>query len=201
MEFSRASGTDGSARSTLENGCHDLKREIVIDGRPYQVEVTECPIGSPFKVKVNDKTREVLLDQDLSETNFTLKVDKESYLVELPVFQRNASVSVKVNNIPFKVEIKSSIPKISAVSHAILLETPRSAKVIVEGAVVAPMAGKIVSVKVKKGDQVKMGTVLCVLEAMKMENEIAAPKSGVVQEILVQEGKPVSEGDALIVLK
>ena len=178
-----------------------LKREIVIDGRPYQVEVTECPVGSPFKVKVNDKTREVLLDQDLSETNFTLKVDKESYLVELPVFQRNALVSVKVNNIPFKVEIKSSIPRISAVSHAILLEAPRSAKVIVEGAVVAPMAGKIVSVKVKKGDQVKMGAVLCVLEAMKMENEIAAPRSGVVQEIHVQEGKPVSEGDALIVLK
>jgi pyruvate carboxylase subunit B len=81
------------------------------------------------------------------------------------------------------------------------LEAPKSAKAIVEGAVVAPMAGKIVSVKVKKGDQVKMGAVLCVLEAMKMENEIAAPRSGVVQEILVQEGKPVSEGDALIVLK
>lgn len=178
-----------------------MKREIVIDGKPYQVEVNECSVGSPFKVKVNDKTCEVLLEQELNETNFTLKVDKESYLVELPTLQRNASVSVKVNNIPFKVEVKSSIPKISAVSHAILIEAPKSAKTIVEGAVVAPMAGKIVSVNVKKGDQVKMGAVLCVLEAMKMENEIAAPKSGVVQEILVQEGKPVSEGDTLIVLK
>ncbi len=178
-----------------------MKREIVIDGKPYQIEVTECPVGSPFKVKVNDKTREVLLEQELKETNFTLKVDKESYLVELPAFRRNASVSVKVNNVPFNVEIKSSTPKISMVSHAIAVEIPKSSKTIVEGAVVAPMAGKIVSVKVKKGDKVKMGAVLCVLEAMKMENEIAAPKSGVVQEILVQEGKPVSEGDALIVLK
>jgi biotin carboxyl carrier protein len=173
----------------------------VINGKSYQVEVNECLVGSPFKVKVNDKTHEVLLEQELNETNFTLKVDKESYLVELPVFQRNALVSAKVNNMPFNVEIKSSIPKISAVSHAILIETPKSAKTIVEGAVIAPMAGKIVSVKVKKGDQVKVGAVLCVLEAMKMENEIAAPRSGAVQEILVQEGKPVSEGDALIVLK
>jgi biotin carboxyl carrier protein len=178
-----------------------MKREIVIDGKPYQVEVTECLVGSPFKVKVNDKTREVLLEQELNQTNLTLKVDKESYLVELPTFHRNASVSVKVNNIPFNVEIKSSIPRISAVSHAILMEAPKLAKTVIEGAVVAPMAGKIVSVRVKKGDQVKMGAVLCVLEAMKMENEIAAPRSGVVQEILVQEGKPVNEGDALIVLR
>jgi biotin carboxyl carrier protein len=179
-----------------------VKREITIDGKSYQVEVTECPVGSPFKVKVNNKTREVLLEQELDQKNFTLKIDKESYLVELPTLQSRSPFSVKVNNMPFTAEIKSSTPRISVASaHPVLIDTPRLSKVTVEGAVVAPMAGKIVGVKVKKGEQVKTGTVLCVLEAMKMENEIAAPKSGVVHEILVQEGKAVNEGDALVVIK
>jgi acetyl-CoA/propionyl-CoA carboxylase biotin carboxyl carrier protein len=63
------------------------------------------------------------------------------------------------------------------------------------------MAGKIISVRVKKGDAVKTGAVLCVLEAMKMENEITAAKSGVVKEVMVQEGRAVNEGDVLVILK
>jgi pyruvate carboxylase subunit B len=63
------------------------------------------------------------------------------------------------------------------------------------------MAGRIISIKVKKGDQVKVGSVLCVLEAMKMENEIASPKNGVVEDVKVQEGKAVNEGDVLMMIK
>ncbi len=70
----------------------------------------------------------------------------------------------------------------------------------VEGAVVAPMTGKILSIKVKKGDEVKAGQVLCVLEAMKMENEITAPKAGIIKEIYVSEGSSVSEGEPLLLL-
>lgn len=51
------------------------------------------------------------------------------------------------------------------------------------GAVVAPMAGKLVRVDVKVGDAVKGGQPLCVIEAMKMENELTAPLAGVVVEI------------------
>jgi glutaconyl-CoA decarboxylase len=70
-----------------------------------------------------------------------------------------------------------------------------------EGAVIAPMTGKIVSVKAKKGDAVKRGDVVCILEAMKMENEILAPVEGVVQEVNVSEGSAVSEGDILLIIK
>jgi biotin carboxyl carrier protein len=62
------------------------------------------------------------------------------------------------------------------------------------------MTGKILSIKVKKGEQVKAGQVLCILEAMKMENEIAAPKSGTVQEILASEGSSVGEGETLFII-
>jgi len=179
-----------------------LKREITIDGKPYQIEITECPVGSPFQIEINNKTREVLLEQEFSPKNFTVKVDKESYLVEMPAFERNSPFSMKVNNVPFKAEIKTAAPRMVVSAPSIVsVQVQKSTKAAAEGAVVSPMAGKIVSVKVKKGDAVKMGAVLCVLEAMKMENEITAPKSGVVEQVVVHEGKAVSEGEVLVLLK
>ena len=66
--------------------------------------------------------------------------------------------------------------------------------------VTAPMPGNILKVNVKTGDAVKAGTVLCVLEAMKMENEIMAPKDGTVTQVLVQKGSSVDTGAPLVVL-
>jgi len=179
-----------------------LKREITIEGKPYHIEITECPVGSPFQIKINKKTREVLLEQEFSPKNFTVKVDKESYLIEMPTLEKNSPFSIKVNNVPFKAEIKTAEPRmVVSVPSIVSVQIQKPTKAAAEGAVVAPMAGKIVSVKVKKGDAVKMGAVLCVLEAMKMENEITAPKSGVVEQIVVHEGKAVNEGEVLVVLK
>ena len=67
-------------------------------------------------------------------------------------------------------------------------------------AVTAPMPGNILKVNVNTGDAVKAGTVLCVLEAMKMENEIMAPKDGTVTQVLVQKGSTVETGAPLVVL-
>ena len=67
-------------------------------------------------------------------------------------------------------------------------------------AVNAPMPGNILKVNVKAGDAVKSGTVLCVLEAMKMENEIMAPKDGTVTQVLVSKGSTVDTGAPLVVI-
>ena len=67
-------------------------------------------------------------------------------------------------------------------------------------AVNAPMPGTILKVNVKVGDAVKAGTVLCVLEAMKMENEIMAPKDGTITQVLVNKGSSVDTGAPLVVL-
>jgi glutaconyl-CoA decarboxylase len=64
----------------------------------------------------------------------------------------------------------------------------------------APMPGTILKVNVQQGQAVKAGTVLCVLEAMKMENEIKAPKDGKVAQILTAKGASVETGAALVVL-
>ena len=66
--------------------------------------------------------------------------------------------------------------------------------------VVAPMPGTILKVNVQNGQAVKEGDLLCVLEAMKMENEIFAPKAGTVAQVVVSKGATVDTGATLVVL-
>jgi acetyl-CoA/propionyl-CoA carboxylase biotin carboxyl carrier protein len=60
------------------------------------------------------------------------------------------------------------------------------------------MQGTILDVEVAEGDAVESGDVLCVLEAMKMENDVVAPRSGEVTGVFVSAGESVDMGDALI---
>ena len=63
--------------------------------------------------------------------------------------------------------------------------------------VTSPMPGTILDVKVSVGQSVKKGDVICVLEAMKMENDIPAPHDGVIASINVQKGASVAANDLL----
>ena len=79
---------------------------------------------------------------------------------------------------------------------------PAAAPVVVGAGekVNAPMPGTILKVNVSQGQAVKEGDVLCVLEAMKMENEIMAPKAGTVSQVVVAKGSSVNTGDVLVVI-
>ena len=67
-------------------------------------------------------------------------------------------------------------------------------------AVKAPMPGTLIKVNVKVGDSVKKGDVLCVLEAMKMENDIMAPADGVVASVEASQGASVATDAVLVTL-
>jgi len=79
---------------------------------------------------------------------------------------------------------------------------PKAASAVGGGAnkVTAPMPGTILDVKVSVGQSVKKGDVICVLEAMKMENDIPAPCDGVVASVNVQKGASVAANDVLATL-
>ncbi|MCL1599185.1 MAG: acetyl-CoA carboxylase biotin carboxylase subunit [Actinomycetia bacterium] len=70
-----------------------------------------------------------------------------------------------------------------------------------EGALAAPMQGTIVKLYKKAGEAVEAGEAVCVLEAMKMENEIKAPISGEIVDLKVQVGDTVTSGAILMVIK
>lgn len=67
-----------------------------------------------------------------------------------------------------------------------------------DGRVKPPMPGKIVEVKVKEGQDVKEGDVLCVLEAMKMQNDLKSPVAGKVVRVHVQDGANVEATTVLV---
>ncbi len=70
-----------------------------------------------------------------------------------------------------------------------------------DGIVSAPMQGTIVKVAVKAGDSIAEGDAICVLEAMKMENEVKSPVSGAVVDLRVQPGDTVAPGDTIAIVK
>ena len=71
----------------------------------------------------------------------------------------------------------------------------------VQGALTASMQGMVLKIKVNTGDKVQKGSVVAVLEAMKMENDIYAEEDGIVEQIFVEEGDTVNAGDSLMLIK
>jgi acetyl-CoA/propionyl-CoA carboxylase biotin carboxyl carrier protein len=69
------------------------------------------------------------------------------------------------------------------------------------GAIVSPIQGTVLKVAVEKGATVEEGALICVVEAMKMENEITAPSAGTVEELNVSEGGAIATGDTIAVVK
>ena len=76
-----------------------------------------------------------------------------------------------------------------------------STQVAASDAITAEMQGTVLSVNVSPGEELSGGEVVCVIEAMKMENDVVAPAAGTVAEVPVTEGDAVDMGDTLVVLE
>ena len=119
---------------------------------------------------------------------------------------------VKVNGKVYEVELESvseNDAKIAAseakeVKKEVVAEAPKPAPAPVakgEGVEVkAPMQGTINRVDVQNGTQVKKGQVLCILEAMKLENEIVSPADGVITQVNISKGQNVNNQELLFVI-
>jgi biotin carboxyl carrier protein len=181
--------------------------EIFIDGKPHRIELTKTGENT-FAVKLDGRTVKAKLPPDKPDVEgdtFYININGKKYSVSLPKIEKGKILFVKVEEATFKAEIKPLARKAAAATYTPVVTLPiRKAQgtkqQVAEGIITAPMTGKILSVKVKKGETVKSGQILCILEAMKMENEIAAVKAGMVREVYVSEGSSVSEGEPLFLV-
>jgi biotin carboxyl carrier protein len=64
-----------------------------------------------------------------------------------------------------------------------------------------PITGKIISVNVKPGDEVKEGDTLCILESMKMENPILAPVDGTISQVGINADQVVKPGETIAIIE
>lgn len=117
---------------------------------------------------------------------------------------RTYEVEVEAGKAMLLDEYEAIVPSAPAAPAAAAPAAPAAAAApVVTGAgeaVNAPMPGTILKVNVTQGQKVAEGAVLCVLEAMKMENEILAPKAGTVTQVLAAKGATVDTGAPLVVI-
>jgi biotin carboxyl carrier protein len=180
--------------------------EVFIDGKLLKLELTRTTENA-FIVNIDATPAKVELETkefDL-EKPFKIKVDNKTYHVGFSKIDREKPFTVKINDVSFSAEARMppiGTPTTTFAPTPAISATKKSSapKDTAPGAIAAPMTGKIISIKVKKGDQVKQNQVLCIIEAMKMENEITASKTGTIQEVNVSEGASVNEGETIFVL-
>lgn len=135
--------------------------------------------------------------------DYKFKINGQDYAASVEE-QDNGTLNVTVNGKTYQVELPEKAhhctrpmvrPAVSAAAGASAVARPAAAA---PGNVVAPLPGTITSVKVKKGQKVKKGDVLLVMEAMKMANDITAEADGTIKNVCVSQGQSVNQGMTLI---
>jgi biotin carboxyl carrier protein len=178
-----------------------MSHEVFVNNKPHSVKILEKN-GNTFLLEIDGKTVKVKLNPVQGKT-LMMEINGEVFHANLEKTQRG-SVQVTSGGKTFDVQHQ---PKMSrgntppkAESPLLITKKPASGPSIEKGAVTAPIAGRIVLINTSLGKKVEGGECICILEAMKMENEVVAPKTGVVNEIRVSKGAVVNKGDVLVVI-
>ena len=129
------------------------------------------------------------------------RINDIDYNVEINSYSGNKA-EVTVNGVVYQVEIGSNdATSPVCLPSSVEVAPPASVAVLEEARpVCSPLPGVIIGVKVKKGDVVKAGQVVAILEAMKMENEIQAESDGIVTSVNVSQGDSILEGAPIVTI-
>ncbi len=159
---------------------------VKVDEKEYKVDLEKEARGFKISLDGNSMKTEVV---ESSPSHLSLIVKNKIYDI---IIQDKNTVSVDGEAYNVKVEDEKLRELTKLKGEDELTE---------EVTVTASMPGLIIKIEVKKGDKVKAGQGLAIIEAMKMQNEVKAPKDGIIKQILVKKGMTVNGGDALLIIK
>ena len=165
------------------------KFNIKIGGTNYAVEITGVE-DNVTNLTVNDIPYEI--------EELTPPPPKNVHRTATPTIPASAPATPASAPVSTPVSTPATPPSTPVSTPAV---KPTQASSASGSGLKSPLPGVILEVKVKVGDQVKMGQTVIILEAMKMENNIDADKDGIVEKIDVNVGSSVLEGDVLLTIK
>lgn len=155
----------------------------------YKVEILED--GPVKKIAVNGKIYEV--DYNMGgDSIHSIIIDHHSHGVQISPSSNNSYAIMNKGEI-YQIELKGEMEKIHN-AHG-------GSEAVGRQVVQAPMPGVILRTYVEKGSLVKKGDPLCVLVAMKMENEIRSAIDGVVKAVFVEDNMKVGLNDRIMVIE
>ena len=124
---------------------------------------------------------------------YNVTINDKVYEVEVEKGKANLLKTTAVTAAPIAAPVAAAPAPVAAAPAA-----PAASAAAGTTPVAAPMPGTILKVAVDVGAKVNEGDLVCILEAMKMENEIYAPCSGTIAQVLTSKGASVSTGDVLV---
>ena len=155
----------------------------------YKVELLED--GPIKKIAVNGQIYEV--DYNMGgDSIHSIIIDHHSHGVQISPSSNNLYTIMNKGEL-YQIELKGEMEK----RHNAHSGSDAVGRQVLQ----APMPGVILKIYVKKGDKVTKGDPLCVLVAMKMENEIRSMTDGVVKEVLVENNMKVGLNDRIMVIE
>jgi biotin carboxyl carrier protein len=178
-----------------------MRFNVTVDEREHQVQT----VGEPGTVILNGEKFEGTVDRPAKNQRI-ITIGKRRYeikVVEGEVSEGRFCLELKGERIP--VELAQIEMRTVRAPGAARKREPKKKTAKAKGdasalGIRAPMPGKVVEVFVETGEEVEVGDVVLILEAMKMENELRAPKKATVKAINVKPGDSVASNQLLVAL-
>lgn len=164
-----------------------MKYYTTIDDKTFEIEINQ--LG---ELCIDGECEAVDFQSIGGSSIYSLLLGNVSY--EALVEARDDHYEVLVQGTLYRVDVQDE--RMRRLAQAARGFAPPSGEIAIK----APMPGLIVDVPVQEGQAIEEGSVLVVLESMKMENELKAPRGGIVSQVRVQSGQSVEQHETLVAI-
>ncbi|MCD4795308.1 MAG: biotin/lipoyl-binding protein [Bacteroidales bacterium] len=162
-----------------------------LNKKDFEVEFSDNTLRSG---KINGKIFKIDLVKD--KNSYHVISNHKSYNINiLSIDYSEKKVTLKINNTIHYISITNELDKLiksMGIKQQVTAKTQN---------LKAPMPGLVTDIPVKKGDKIKKGDKLLVLEAMKMENNLKAKNDSIIKDIIVKKGNSVEKNEVLIIFE